>query len=122
MKKVLSFLCVIAIVFSLCGCASRESISKKLTKKGYTVTEYGEANVASYSENMTAFDCIGGAVGGFYAVNEENEVVYVWEFEYREDRDIIYREIESQLGIGEVIDVSGNMVVYGSEKGVEDAL
>lgn len=122
MKKILSILCVIAIVFSLCGCASREGISKKLTKKGYTVTEYSETSVASYSENMTAFDCIGGAVGGFYAVNEENEVVYVWEFEYREDRDIIYREIESQLTVNDVIDVSGNMVVYGTEKGVKDAL
>ena len=124
MKKRITLLtCALLMFCLLCGCGVNiESSAEALEKKGYTVNVY-EAELIEDMQNNMVYGCGGKGkiLNAFSAVNDTQNVVVI-EFELKSDLEIMYRELSKGISENEKIDLSGNILAYGTEKAVKTAL
>lgn len=122
-KRIITLVSAVILICLLCGCAAKiDSSAKKLEKKGYTVNMYDAELLEKMENNMIyGYGGDGKILSAFSAVNE-NENVVVIEFSLKSDLEIMYRELSKGISQNEKIDLSGNILAYGTEKAVKTAL
>ena len=75
-------------------------------------------NELKYSYNGS-----GNIINAFYAVDyESKESITVLEFQNKSDLTIMYKLVKESLDKEQSVDLSGYILVYGSETGVKAAL
>ena len=111
------------LILSLCGCNDLDDLSENLTKAGYEVQVMDESRITGLNNDIKyAYSGVGSVTGGIYAVGENREAVFCVCFADKDDMTLMYRQIKDQLEEGQIIDSSGNILVYGDEKGVKAAV
>jgi hypothetical protein len=117
----------------LCSCALAPSkIKENLKESGYTIKEFSAEEIASLNNDLQyKFGGNGSIVSAFYGVNEnaddpQEDSVTVLEFSDKDDLTIMYKQIrlmfQEENKQNYKLDLSGNVLVYGFEKGVDAAL
>lgn len=123
MKKLLCVIMCVGLIFSLCACTDLNDLSENLTKAGYEVKAMDESRIKGLNNDIKyAYSGVGSVTGGIYAVGENREAVFCVCFADKDDMTLMYKQIKEQLEEGQIIDSSGNILVYGDEKGVKVAL
>ncbi len=122
-KRILSLVSIIILLCLLCGCGvSVESSAKRLEKNGYTVNMYDASLIEDMQNNMIyGYGGDGKIYNAFSAVKGMENVVVI-EFSLKSDLEIMYRELSKGMSENEKIDLSGNILAYGTEKAVKTAL
>ncbi|MBE6739642.1 MAG: hypothetical protein E7565_04920 [Ruminococcaceae bacterium] len=125
MKKVLSIFIILAFCLTLCSCAySADGIKSNLSKSGYSVLDLTEEEKTDLNNELKySYKGSGSIINAFYAVDYENkESITVLEFQNKSDLTIMYKLVKESLDKGQSVDLSGYILVYGSENGVKAAL
>lgn len=141
MKKLSVMLLSVLLVFVLCSCGmSTSKIQSNLEKAGYEIKIATESEIATMNNDLKysygGKGTIVSVMYGFKEVIEEtkneetgevftekiNVSVQVVEFQDKDDLTTMYKEIRKQLDDNSKIDLSGNILVYGYESGVNAAL
>lgn len=123
MKRIISLLLSLLLIFSLCGCGGTEKIRENLTNAGYEVSDMAESKISSLNDDVKyKYKGKGTIISGFHGTDKNGNTVFVIEFSDRDDMTISYREIKAQLQDGQIIDSLGKALIYGYEDGVKAAL
>ncbi|MEE0945657.1 MAG: hypothetical protein U0M42_02365 [Acutalibacteraceae bacterium] len=123
MKRIIALGVCLLFIVSLCGCGSMESIRENLADSGFEVEEMNESRISSLNNDVKyTYGGRGSVVSGFYANGENGESIICIEFSDKDDLTVMYKQIKSQLEDGWIIDIKGNIVVYGTQKAVKTAL
>ena len=125
MKKILSILIIFVIGFTLCSCTySADKVKSNLKKAGYDIVEFEDEQKKEMNNELKySYKGSGSIINGFYGVNNDDATsVTVLEFQNKSDLTLMYKMAKASLEKGEKVDLSGNILVFGNEKGVKAAL
>ena len=125
MKKILSIFIILAFCLALCSCAySADGIKSNLNKAGYDILDLTEEEKTDLNNELKySYNGSGSIINAFYAVDyESKESITVLEFQNKSDLTIMYKLVKESLDKGQSVDLSGYILVYGSETGVKAAL
>ncbi len=125
MKKFLSILIIFVMGFVMCSCAySVDKVKSNLKNAGYDIIEFEDEQINEMNNELKySYKGSGSIINGFYGVNDANSTsVTVLEFQNKSDLTIMYKMAKLSLEKGESVDLSGNILVFGDEKGVKAAL
>ena len=125
MKRLLTIVMVVLLCASLCACSlSTSRIKSNLIKNNYSIVEVDQEKMAELnSELKYSYKGEGSIINAFYAVdNETNNSITVLEFQNKDDLVLMYKIAKETLNVGESVDLSGYILVFGYEEGVKAAL
>ena len=92
------------------------------TGKGYTVNVYNEELIGDMQDNLIYVYGGDGKILNALSATKEGQKVVVIEFENKSDLDIMYRELQKGLAETDKMDLSSNILAYGTPEAVKTAL